>query len=602
MELAVAPQDQEILLRDKNVINESVLNKYRLAGQVSQTTLVYLTKLINDSYHLGKGPKISTNELCILGDSFLASSLNSVYSKGNNSVNEKGIAQPVTIDVNNVSQGFAPELDDDDKNFKYFEAGDIVTITLGCHIDGYTSNLSHTLVIYPLGEKISENQEELKPTGPLLGPKADAVIAAHIASETIIALLGISLTPEKFPTFLKTLNNGSNAITGSLIRSIVDEIAESFKCIVVPGSRVRRIRRFLAGQAEGVVAEKEYKGVVWSEGDQEASLLNKASETSATTSKDLISIDKDIKNTGVNQQSAIPTDDFIVNPGEVYTVDIKMAPISEFNEVGLVTLQTVDGYSGKNHDDESLNIKPSVFVRDFAMQHILKLRTSRQTLTKIDKTRSVYPFKLSHLSDSFPLNIKSDIGYGSEALSKDIELIKKDIKSSRLGLTEIVNNHLAVPKPIQIVKFLPLHVILNATNKTGSHGFDAETPTLPGLELPLPRLGISSLKLKSLLKKNSLSIPVAREQSTVVLIQSGISSGGRPEVLRLTGGNKTCKPSWVHSNYQLNETRILIQGAIELIKLSQDKRFGINIRECQPMKLTNVLSYDNKPEEQMNID
>lgn len=599
MELAIAPQDQDILLRDKNVINESVLNKYRLAGQVSQTTLTYLTKLINDSYHLGKGPKISTDELCILGDSFLASSLESVYSKGSNSVNEKGIAQPVTIDVNNVSNGFGPELDDDHKNFKHFEAGDIVTITLGCHIDGYTSNLSHTLVIYPPGEKTQENDEELRPTGPLLGPKADAVVAAHIASETVIALLGVSLTPEKFPTFLKTLNNGSNSITGSLIRSTVDEIAESFKCIVVPGSRVRRIRRFLAGQAEGVVAEKEFKGVVWSEGDQEATLLQQAADNAF---KDLVKLDKDVKGTGANQISAIPTDDFVVHPGETYVVDIKMAPISEFNEVGLVTLQTVDGYTGKNHDESSLNIKPSIFVRDFAMQHTLKLRTSRQTLTKIDKTRSVYPFKLSHLSDKFPINIKAGSGYGSEALNQDIESIKKDIKSSRLGLTEILNNHLAVAKPIQTVRFLPLHVILNATNKTGSHGFDAETPTLPGLELPLPRLGISSLKLKSLLKKNSLPIPVAREQSTVVLIQSGISSGGRPEVLRLTGGSKTAKPSWVHSNYQLNETRILIQGAIELIKLSQDKRFGINIRECQPMKLTNVLSFDNKPEEQMNID
>lgn len=598
MELAVAPQDQEILLKDKNVINESVLNKYRLAGQVSQTTLVYLTKLINDSYHLGKAAKISTEELCMLGDSFLASSLESVYNKGSNSVNEKGIAQPVTIDVNNVSNGFAPELDDDQSHFKHFEVGDIVTISLGCHIDGYTSNLSHTLVIYPPGEK-TQDDDELRPTGPLLGTKADAVIAAHIASEAIIALLGISLTPEKFPTFLKTLNNGSNAVTGSLIRSIVEEIAESFKCTVVPGSRVRRVRRFLAGQAEGVVAEREYKGVVWSEADQEASLLQKANEV---TAKDLVKLDKNVKGTGVSQVSAIPTDDFVVNPGEVYTVDIKMAPISEFNEVGLVTLQSVDNYSGKNHDKDSLNIRPSIFVRDFAMQHILKLKTSRQTLTKIDKTRSVYPFKLSHLSEHFPINLKTGSGYGSEALSRDIEAIKSDVKRARLGLTEIVNNHLAVAKPIQTVRFLPLHVILNSANPTGSHGFDADVPTLPGLELPLPRLGISSLKLKSLLKKNSLPIPVAREQSTIVLIQSGVSSGGRPEVLRLTGGSKTSKPSWVHSNYQLNETRILIQGAIELIKLSQDKRFGINIRECQPMKLTNVLSYDNRPEEQMNID
>ncbi|CDR45894.1 CYFA0S20e01398g1_1 [Cyberlindnera fabianii] len=586
MELAVAPQDQDILLRDKNVINESVLDKYRLAGQVSQTTLTYVCKLINDAYHLNQGPKLTSAELCLLGDSFMASSLEDVYKRGSNSVNEKGIAQPVTIDVNNVQTGFSPEIDDEVKEFKFFEAGDIITISLGCHVDGYTSNLSHTIVIYPPGEL---KDGELRPTGPLLGPKADAVAAAHIANETVISLLGVSLTPEKLPAVLKNFNGDNTAITGSLIRKVVDEIAESFKCVVVPGSRVRRIRRFLAGQAEGVVAEKEYKGVVWTEADQEAALLERAS-----TSKELIKINKDIKNTGVNQISAIPTDDFVVTPGEVYIVDLKMAPIGEFNEVGLVTIQTLDGFTGKNHDGQSLNIKPSIFVRDFAMQHTLKLRTSRQTLTKIDKTRSVYPFKLAHLSDKFPINLKELHNAGPESLKTDIDAIKKDIKSARLGLSEIVNNHLAVARSVQTVRFLPFHYVLNTTNKSGAHGYDAENPTLPGLELPLPRLGLSSLKLKSLLKKNSVPVPVAREQSTVVLVQSGIASGGRPEVLRLTGGSKTAKPSWVHSNYQLNEQREAVQGAVQLIQLGQDKRFGINIRETQPLKLSTVLQGKGK--------
>ncbi|ODV76026.1 putative hydrolase [Cyberlindnera jadinii NRRL Y-1542] len=593
MELAIAPQDQDILLKTKNVIDTAVLDKYRLAGQVAQTTLTYITKIINDSYHLNQGPKLTSAEICLLGDSFMASSLETVYSKGSNSVNEKGIAQPVTIDVNNVNVGFSPEIDDESNSFQFFQPGDIVTISLGCHVDGYTANLSHTLVIYPPGELVDG---ELRPTGPLLGPKADAVIAAHIANEAVVALLGAALTPEKLPAILKQSNNNSNVITGTLIRKVVDEIATSFKCVVVPGSRVRRIRRFLAGQSEGIVAEKEYKGVAWTEADQEASLLEKAS-----TSQELIKVEKSIKNTGVSQHSAIPTDEFVVAPGEVYVVDLKMAPIAEFNEVGLVTIQTLDGYTGKNHDKDALNIKPSIYVRDFAMQHTLKLKTSRQTLTKIDKTRSVYPFKLAHLSDSFPIDLKQLHSNGPESLKPEIDAIKKDIKSSRLGLSEITNHHLTVARSVQTVKFLPLHFILNAANPTGARGYDAENPTLPGLELPLPRLGVSSLKLKSLLKKNSLDIPVAREQSTVVLIQQGISSGGKPEVLRLTGGSKTSKPSWVHSNFQLNNQKPLIQGALELIQLGQDRRFGINIKETQPLKLQNVLNNPQKAE-QMALD
>lgn len=592
MELAIAPQDQDILLKTKNVINTQVLDKYRLAGQVAQTTLTYVTKLINDTYHLNQGTKLTSAELCLLGDSFMSASLDTVYAKGANTVNEKGIAQPVTIDVNNINTGFGPEIDDASETFKFFEAGDIVTISLGCHVDGYTANLSHTLVIYPPGEV---QEGEMRPTGPLLGTKADAVAAAHIANETVIALLGAALSPEKLPQILKQFNKDSNVITGSLIRSIVDEIASSFKCVVVPGSRVRRIRRFLAGQSEGIVAEKEYKGVAWTEADQEAKLLSKTENP-----QDLIKLDVNIKNTSVNQHSAIPTDEFVVVPGEVYLVDLKMAPIGEFTEVGLVTIQTLDGYTGKNHDKNSLNIKPSIFVRDFAMQHTLKLRTSRQTLTRIDKTRSVYPFKLAHLSDYFPIDLKQLHSSGPETLVSEMEHIKKDIKIARLGMAEINNHHLTVTRSVQSVKFLPLHYILNSANRTGAHGYDAENPTLPGLELPLPRLGISSLKLKSLLKKNSLDIPVAREQSTVVLVQQGISSGGKPELLRLTGGSKTCKPSWVHSQFQLDNSKPLIQGALELVALAQDKRFGINVKETQPMKLTNLLN-DTK-EDKMSLD
>lgn len=579
MELAIAPQDQDILLKDKNVISQTVLDKYRLSGQVSQTTLIYLIKLINDGYHLNQGPKLSLADLCLLGDSFMQSSLDNVYKS---SVNEKGIAHPVTIDINNVNGGFGPELDDDlSKSFEFLKEGDIATISLGCHVDGYTSNVSHTLVIYPPGE-LKDGQ--VVPSGPLLGGKADAVIAAHIANEAVVNLLACALTPEKLPQLLKQYNAGeSNAVTGSLIRKVVDEIAESFHCKVVPGSRVRRIRRFLAGQAEGVVAEKEYKGVAWSEADQEVALLEKAS-----TTRDLIKIDKSTRGTGVNQISAIPTDEFVVAAGEVYLVDIKISSIAEFKELGLITTESLDSYSGKNHNSETLLARPSIFVRDYAMQYTLKLKTSRQTLTKIDQGRSVYPFKLSHLSPSFPIDLSKLHNLGPEALLSDIEAIKQDIKSSRLGSTEIVNNHLAVNKYVSIVKFLPFSAVLNSANPTGAHSYDAENPTLPGLELPLPRLGVSSLKLKQLLKKSrAVTVPVAREQSTVVLIKSNDSE--KPELLRLTGGNKTSKPSWVHSDYQLDESKDIIRGVVELIKLGQDKRFGLNVRETQPLKLENVL-------------
>ncbi|KAG7820095.1 hypothetical protein KL928_001532 [Ogataea angusta] len=550
MELAVSDNDKSILLEKKNVLNPSVLDKYRLAGQITQTCLAYLTELINDSYHLGKHEPYSIAELCLLGDSHMKVALDSAYK---NQVREKGIAQPVTIDVNDVVVGYSPEVDDE-TNFK-FKAGDIVTINLGCHIDGYTSNLSHTLVIYPPGVSV----------GPLLGSSADAICASYIASETVIALLALSLTPEKIP---QSLADGSGLIRGSTIRQIVDSIAESFNCVVVPTSKVRRIRRFLAGQAEGIVAERDFKGVVWSEADQELKLLKKSPKYNG--SQELAKYDK-TRSARVTASSAVPTDDFVVSPGEVYTVDIKMAPLQETEGPGLITLQAVDNVTGSNNSNDAFKPRPSVFVRDVAISHQLKLKTSRKLLSTVDNKLSVYPFKLAHLTSGFPFDLSGDI-------DQQLRSIQQDIKPARLGLVELVNRHLVVAKPILRARFVPLQVILNASTSTGVNGYDAENPVLPGLELPLPRLGVTSLKLKSLLKA-SREIPVAREQSTVVL------NGDNNELIRLSGGLSTSKPSWVHSKFQLSGN--VAQSVNDLVQLTQDQRFGLKIKECQPMKSSN---------------
>ncbi|KAG7880442.1 hypothetical protein KL937_002004 [Ogataea polymorpha] len=550
MELSVSDKDKSILLEKKNVLSPSVLDKYRLAGQITQTCLAYLTGLINDSYHLGKHEPYSIAELCLLGDSHMKVALDNAYK---NQVREKGIAQPVTIDVNDVVVGYSPEVDDE-TNFK-FKAGDIVTINLGCHIDGYTSNLSHTLVIYPPGASV----------GPLLGSSADAICASYIASETVIALLALSLTPEKIP---QSLADGSGLIRGSTIRQIVDSIAESFNCVVVPTSKVRRIRRFLAGQAEGIVAERDFKGVVWSEADQELKLLKKSPKFNA--SQELATYDK-TKSARVTASSAVPTDDFVVSPGEVYTVDIKMAPLQATEGPGLITLQAVDNVTGANHSNEAFRPRPSIFVRDVAISHQLKLKTSRKLLSTIDNKLSVYPFKLTHLTSGFPFDLSGDI-------EQQLRSIQQEMKPARLGLVELANRHLVVAKPILRARFVPLQVILNASTSTGVNGYDAENPLLPGLELPLPRLGLTSLKLKSLLKA-SKEIPVARELSTVVL------NGDNNELIRLSGGFSTSKPSWVHSKFQLSGT--VAQSVNDLVQLTQDQRFGLKIKECQPMKSSN---------------
>ncbi|CDK29699.1 unnamed protein product [Kuraishia capsulata CBS 1993] len=558
MELAITQEDANILLKQKNLLNESVLEKYRLAGQISQTCLAYLTSLINSSYHLGTHEPYSVSELCILGDSYIERSLRTVFKKGANAVREKGIALPVTFEINDIVAGFSPELLDEDA--LVFQPGDIVTISLGCHVDGYTANVSHTLVIYPPGQA---------PAGPLLGPKADAVCAAHIATETVVAILAGSLMPEKLP---RSLKSGDNTVTGSILRSVVDSIAESFNCTVVPTSKIRRIRRFLAGQAEGVVAEKEFKGVVWSEADQELKLLEESSTNTELTTYEPKSVSA--------SETAIPSDKIIISAGEVYLVDLKMAPLADFADHGIVSLQTVDAFSGKNHSKDSPSTRPSIYLRELATQKTsFRLKSARKLWNQLDKELSVYPFKLAYTSSHFPLQLNGN-------LDAQLAEIKHEIQRTKVGANELVNSNSVVTRPIQRARFLPLQVVLNSSNLTGSTGFDAETPVLPGLEIPLPRLNISSLMVKNLMKQ-SLAIPVAREATTVVLVPAEATSTGIPELLRLTGGSQVANASWVHSERALAGEYV---GAIgELVQLSQDARFGLKIRECQPMKLDNLV-------------
>lgn len=582
MDLAVSNEDTQILLKDKNVMQESVLDKYRTSGQIVQTALKFLTDLINDIYHYKKVQPLSIAELCLLTDSFIINRLEQYYK---NKVNERGIALPTMIDVDAVASGWCPEVDDSenikkwnnntDENSQFASSvsgilrqGDVVKISLGCHIDGYTSQATHTMVIYPTDET------NTKPTGPLLGTKADAIAAAHIASESIASLLACSLTPEKLPVSLK--NSNTNNVTGHQIRNVVDTIARAYNCAVIPGSRVRRVRRFLAGQNEGIVAERDYKGVVWTESHQEADLL------ANTEVKDVIISNNQNKHAA---SSAIPSDDFSVEAGEVYLIDLKLCPLSDCPKKGLITLETVDAYTGKSHKKNQLIARSGAYVRDYAQSYTLKLKTARQLLSKIDKG-GVYPLKLSHLSSEFPLSTLDPA---------EAEEVKKDLKSFRLGMNEITNNYLCVETPIQIAKWVPWDHILNSTNPNGALSYDAAAAlTLPGHEIPLPKLGISGIKLKSLMNSSRevINLPVARECSTVLLCGSDVSVSDKPELLRLTGGSKTAQPSWVHSTRELNSADPTVQGIFELATLAKDKRFGIMMRETQPMKLNATAQGD----------
>jgi len=127
--------------------------------------------------------------------------------------NERGIAEPTSINVNNCIRWYSPLLDEEGY---VLAEGDVVTVSLGVQIDGYSVISSHTIRMQSV------------PT-PATGPVADATCALYFITRGIVNMLS----------------------TGSITRlqEIVREGLETFGVSVVEGSCLRRVRRFLVGQS-----------------------------------------------------------------------------------------------------------------------------------------------------------------------------------------------------------------------------------------------------------------------------------------------------------------------------------------------------------------
>lgn len=418
-QLAVHKDDANVLLHQKNQLDEAILDKYRAAGQITDTGLKYAINLINEIYHYKTTDLKPISEICLIIDSVLLRLLGKVYTKC-----EKNISVPTSFNINQIVNNYSPEINDE--QLTYFNEGDLITINLGVSIDGYCSNVSHTICIYPPGEK---------PVGPLLGPKADAMVANYYCHQVTMALLGLSMMPEKLPAELKPQTNNGK-ITGKLIKLVVNDIANYYNCRIIPGSEIRVIRRFLMGQNE-FLQEKGYKGIQWDEEDQEVLILSKLQD----------------------QVMVKQEEDFTVEAGEVYQINLNLVSINDQQELGVISLEEINEFTGLNHQQSEgqLKARPTIYMRDFIMSYHLKLKHSRQLIHKIDGKYSVFPFKLNYLIDQFPLSNPT-----TPVTAEELEQLKQQLNNHKFGIQEIVNHNLINYKPIRLIKYVPMKTILQA--------------------------------------------------------------------------------------------------------------------------------------------
>jgi metalloprotease ARX1 len=140
---------------------------------------------------------------------------------------ERGIAEPTSINVNNCVRWYSPLTEEEGY---VLQEGDIVTVSIGVHVDGYAVLSSQTIHIQ-------------SSPAPVTGPVADAACALHYATKAVV--------------------NALSAGTVKDIEEVVKEACGTFGTSVVEGSCLRRIRRFLAGQS----TVEEHSGKVLEFGD-----------------------------------------------------------------------------------------------------------------------------------------------------------------------------------------------------------------------------------------------------------------------------------------------------------------------------------------------
>ncbi|VDM33508.1 unnamed protein product [Hydatigera taeniaeformis] len=140
--------------------DETVLNKYKVAGEIAHTVLKELMK------QCVPGAKII--ELCEYGDRRIVEETNKLFKKEKEM--KKGIAFPTTINVNNFICNYSP-IAGEENAIEELNDEDLVKINLGAHIDGFSSVIGHTFVVGAGPEK------------KVTGRRADVIVAANIAAE-----------------------------------------------------------------------------------------------------------------------------------------------------------------------------------------------------------------------------------------------------------------------------------------------------------------------------------------------------------------------------------------------------------------------------------
>lgn len=307
---------------ERGIDQADVLEKYKAAGAIVDQIFQVLQKA------LYAGMTVST--LCQLGDTLITKECGKTFSKARTESGEKlekGIAFPTCICINNCASHFCP-IETDAESKVTLTSGDIVTIQLGAHIDGYAAIAAHTL-------PVRESKDSVIP--PLKNRAGDVAMAAYTAADAALRVLRPGKSNED-------------------VSDVIQRVAKDFDVLPLEGVLSHEMKRYVV--------------------DGSNVIMNKQTVESRANR-------------------------FEFGNFEVYNLDVVMS-------------------TGEGKAIER-NTRETVYKRQVDVDYKLKMKTSRQIFSEINKSFPTMPFTLRALSDP---------------------------KKARMAMTEILKHSLVTPYPV----------------------------------------------------------------------------------------------------------------------------------------------------------
>lgn len=228
----------------------AILDKHKAAAVIVDAGLEKAITLAVE------GADVST--ICGTVDSFVEEELTKVFSNKKSKKLERGIAFPCTLSINEIAGHFSPCPGEDSVALK---AGDIVKIELGAHIDGFSANAGHTIVV----------------GGKAEGAQADVILAAWNAFQAAQRTIRVGGTNQEVTKNIQSVCDdfGVNPVQGVLSHKMKKHLCDGNECIINKETPEQRVDDWefapgdiialdvFASTGEGITREADIRTTVY---------------------------------------------------------------------------------------------------------------------------------------------------------------------------------------------------------------------------------------------------------------------------------------------------------------------------------------------------